>query len=266
MFKESLCKAKKFPFDAASAILRSTDLADKVSVSTVRRVLTANNLNARFAAVKPKLNNNQIRRRLSFAKLHQNWAPLDWQKIIFSDECRIELNPKTKSYVRRPKHMRFHPKYITESSKFSSSIMLWGAIRYDGKKMLIKCNTNVNSDEYIRILTEGLPQIYNHRYRFQQDGAPCHRSRQTMQFLEEKMIRQLENWPAQSPDINIIENVWKILKENVKKHHCNNLNELWRVIQLEWERIPVDLIKKTYDSLPNRMKAIIFSKGRTTKY
>ena len=111
MFKESLCKAK--------------NLADKVSVSTVRRVLTANNLNARFAAVKPKLNNNQIRRRLSFAKFHQNWAPLDWQKIIFSDECRIELNPKTKSYVRRPKHMRFHPKYIIESSKFSLSIMLW---------------------------------------------------------------------------------------------------------------------------------------------
>jgi len=30
-----IVQRKKFPFDAASAILRSTDLADKVSVSTV---------------------------------------------------------------------------------------------------------------------------------------------------------------------------------------------------------------------------------------
>jgi len=258
--------SKKFPFDTAPAINRSTGLSKKVSASTIKRILSDKGLPARLAARKPKLNKSQIKRRLEFAKVHNIWTTLDWHKIIFSDECRIELNPKTRSFVRRPKNTRFNPKYISESNKFSPSIMIWGAIRHDGRKVLIRCTTSVDSSEYIRILEEGLPTIYNHRYRLQQDGAPCHRSKATASYLQRKMIRLLDNWPAQSPDVNIIENIWHILKENVKKHHCENLEELWRIIQLEWGNIPSGTIEKCYASLPRRMKAIISNKGRSTKY
>ena len=46
-----------------------------------------------------------------------------------------------------------------------------------------------------------------------QDNAPCHVSRRTNQWKTENDIPTLE-WPPQSPDLNIIENVWIVIKSS----------------------------------------------------
>jgi transposase len=43
----------------------------------------------------------------------------------------------------------------------------------------------------------------------------CHVSRRTNQWKTENDIPTLE-WPPQSPDLNIIENVWKVIKTKVQ--------------------------------------------------
>ena len=69
--------------------------------------------------------------------------------------------------------------------------MVWGAIKNDGTKVLFRCNCSVDSIEYQRILTIGLPQIYRSRNIFQQDGATCHTSVSTKLFFENRAIRML---------------------------------------------------------------------------
>uniref|UniRef100_A0A3Q2QY88 Tc1-like transposase DDE domain-containing protein n=1 Tax=Fundulus heteroclitus TaxID=8078 RepID=A0A3Q2QY88_FUNHE len=42
---------------------------------------------------------------------------------------------------------------------------------------------------------------------FQDDNAACHRAKTVKTFLEKRHIRSI-SWPANSPDINPIENIW----------------------------------------------------------
>ena len=49
----------------------------------------------------------------------------------------------------------------------------------------------------------------------------------------------IDNWPPNSPDLNPIETVWRILKSRVKLHHSMDHKQLRRAIEIEWDRITI---------------------------
>lgn len=248
--------------------LRTSCNLTHISIDTVKRTLRRFGQMGRVACKKPSLNNRQKRLRLRFANDCCNFNINDWSRIIFSDESKIELTPSRRQFVRRKvTDNKFSPKYLTGTMKFSKSIMIWGAIRYDGKRVLVRCNGNVDQYEYQRILDVGLPQICNNRYKFQQDGASCHTANSTKQYFIRKAIRQFEKpWPPQSPDLSVIENVWDILKDMVKSRNATSEDELWQICQEEWQKIPEDKIKHLYESIPRRIVVVMKAKGGNTKY
>ena len=78
----------------------------------------------------------------------------------------------------------------------------------------------MNSDRYQQVLEEKLfPWMAIHGAKiFLQDGAPCHKSKKSMalQKSKEKYFTVMD-WPANSPDLNPIENVWSIMKARLKR-------------------------------------------------
>ena len=124
-----------------------------------------------------------------------------------------------------------------------------------------------DSKKYCSILKEGLIPYYESKDIFQQDGAPCHTSRETKKFLKNNKIETIE-WPSKSPDINPIENVWGWMVKDIYfgKPAYKNVNELKKAIFDSWARIPDEVINKLIDSMPHRMHKIIEMKGMPIDY
>jgi len=82
----------------------------------------------------------------------------------------------------------------------------------------------------------------------------------------ERGIHLLPYWPAQSPDLNPIENLWSILDHNVRDRRPQNKAELFRVLQDGWNALDRDLLRRLVDSMPRRIQAVLDNNGWPTKY
>ena len=102
---------------------------------------------------------------------------------------------------------------------------------------------------------------------FMQDNAPCHTAKSVKTFLSEKDVTVME-WPAQSPGMKPIENVWKLLNERAKEKNPRNVNieELKTNLKCRWEKISVDECKTLIWSYSKRCQAVIESKGLHINY
>jgi hypothetical protein len=107
-----------------------------------------------------------------------------------------------------------------------------------------------------------LPGIFQQTTVSQDDNAPVHRARIVQQYKQENDIHSM-SWPAQSPDLNIIENVWLHLKRELKKRlsHINTTADLEQEIGRAWTSITPNYVKQLYKSIPRRILRVIRSKG-----
>lgn len=259
--------SKEDPFKTASNILNEAQTENAISSRTVRRILQYNGLFGRISKRKILISNKNKKKRLQFSLAYKNFSPEFWNNIIFSDEILFKLFSVTRKYVRRPIGKRHLNRYVTKSVRqCTGSILVWGAIKQDGTRSMVRCWGRLNSAKYQSVLTEGLLSIYNTSNIFVQDGASCHRSISTMEYLNQNSINVLSNWPPQSPDCNIIENVWSVLKTNVFNNKPRSSFELWKYIQEEWQKIPTNLFKRLYSSIPARLNEIRKSRGGVIKY
>ena len=93
--------------------------------------------------------------------------------------------------------------------------MVWGAICQDGWRSIVWTERSINSEYYCEIIQENLVVKDDlNEFVFQHDGARCHDSVYTNQFMEENSIELLP-WVPYSPDLSIIENVWSFIKDIV---------------------------------------------------
>uniref|UniRef100_A0A9J8DCQ8 Tc1-like transposase DDE domain-containing protein n=1 Tax=Cyprinus carpio carpio TaxID=630221 RepID=A0A9J8DCQ8_CYPCA len=100
---------------------------------------------------------------------------------------------------------------------------------------------------------------------FQHDLAPSHSAKTTGKWFTDHGITVL-NWPANSPDLNPIENLWDILKRKLRDARPNTLDELKAAIEASWASITPQQCHRLIASMPRRIEAVISAKGFPTKY
>ena len=121
-----------------------------------------------------------------------------------SQNDRVYANVKAKRDVP-PSRLLKPRKHCTKS------VMVSVAVSKLGKTSLVfvESGAKVNIAYYCDLVLKNglLPDIHRlsgNKFKFQQDGAPSHRSKQTVAFLQANVPDFIEppNWPPNSPDLN----------------------------------------------------------------
>jgi len=74
------------------------------------------------------------------------------------------------------------------------------------------------------------------------------------------------DWPANSPDLNPIENLWNIVKRNVEKRMPKNQQDLSHFMVEEWNAIPKSMLINLVKSMKRRCELVIESNGERISY
>jgi transposase len=242
------------------------------SRSTVNRILIKYGLKSHYAVCKPLLNGKQRKRRVEWARDKQNWDIDKWSNVVFSDESMFRTYSHTRSeIVRRFDNERLSHICTKKVLQHGAQVHVWGSFSRFGVGILKRINGNLNSKNYQDLIVNNIDITGQclvfplPNFIFQQDNAPCHRSASTVSFLKTKKINILD-WPANSPDVNPIENLWGIIKRKINNMDTLNSEKMWIEIQKLWYNIPSSLCRRLVDSMPRRVSSIIKMKGYHTKY
>ncbi|GFS71129.1 transposable element Tcb1 transposase [Trichonephila clavipes] len=243
-----------------------------VSAETVRNVIRHAGYSSRVARKKPFISLQSQKKRLEFAKTHQLKTDNFWKKVIFSDKSKFNIfGSDGRRTVWRKPNTALDPKNLRPTVKHDGgSVMVWGCMASNGVGNLVFIDGIKDYKLYIDILDNNLKESakkldLDGNFIFQLDNDPKHTARNVKMWCLFHCKQQLHT-PPQSPDINVIENLWATLEIAVQKHQIRNKSHLKQVLQEEWDKISPDTTKKLVESVPRRLEDIIKAKEHATKY
>lgn len=213
-----------------------------------------------------------IAARLRWAVDHTHWKGL-WNIVLFSDEKRLNLDGPDgcKHYWQDLRKER--RTYFSRHSG-GGGIMVWAAVSAKGKTDLFIVDGTLNKEKYTGILETVMLPFAHDKYgtrkkdfRFMQDNASVHTARHCKAWFKQHKVNVLP-WPALSPDLNPIENVWGVLAKAVYANgrQFKSVQELKTVVLQKWEDISDDLVRHFINSMPQRCLKVIKADGKKIKY
>lgn len=247
-----------------AALTRSGTL---VSLKSIKRDLQAKGFRNLVRPVVSTRSPKQLAEKRRFAKQEYRDIRAGRKQLpFFSDECWVS----TAEGGCRTMWVQHRSQLLPRERKCrwneAASLQVWGVVglnyrylhimpRYqsndDGKEV----GYTLNSERYIRTCIAPIrAQLRGHR--LQQDGARCHHSVAVKNYLMRNGIETF-NWPASSPELNMIERVWSILKSAVAELAPTSESELRRAIRTAWNAIPVEVMNRTVNGyLPSLFNAM----------
>ena len=158
---------------------------------------------------------------------------------------------------------------------FSKSLMVSVGVSALGRTNIhfIEPGVKINGKYYRDVLLmQGLlPDIreITEYFIFQQDGAPAHRARETVELLQAETPDFIPPtlWPPNSPDLNPVDyKIWSVMEEKVYRYRIHDVNELRRRIVDAWDEMDQRVIDESVKQWRKRLRACVDGQGGHFEY
>ena len=215
-------------------------------------------------------------RRCRFARHHQHKRTC-WDKVLFVDSkyFYVSLKGSSKVWVSAGEPAQ------KPAFKKSAGLHVYGGFSAAGTTQLVIASgtagfklpgagKGVNAEEYQHILQEHLLPAARRMFKganwqLLHDSARPHTAQSTQEFLKRR-AQVVAHWPANSPDLNPIENLWSWVQRRVNKMHVADMGSLKAAVFKAWSQIPPALLRELAASMTKRLQLVVKSKGAHTGY
>ena len=257
-----------------------------VSERTVQRLMSDYGVKIYTAAQQKVMKPERCQERVSLLRGSKFRTTRYWRRFAYSDECHWGLGVAKRARVHRSPgfEARYHSNKIQQRRKRATQqIHIFGLVWHStdpdkpGKSRLRfysgtgKKGAMIQPD-YRAILTDTVAADMPTGPRGKillEDNHHSHghaRGSILYEFKEWLKIRWQANIPT-SPDLNVIEKIWRLLKQRVKaRGHPTGLVQLREWIQAEWDAIDQATINRYIDDMPKRAADICRRGGGLLPY
>lgn len=262
-------RVQETPFTTVTSLMEEFG---GISYWTIRRRLHENGIFSFIPARQTKMTDLHREKRVQFCE--ENYGR-DWDKVIFSDEKTFKSSSDRTVSLWRPRKQRYNPKYV-QNIKLSGRITcgVWAYITSGGPGEICETTPRMNSQEYASILEDVYIPSMNalfgnemNEFFFMQDNARIHTSAHMRTWFHSHPEIILLNWPAYSPDLNPIENLWANMIYNWPDQVYRNRNEIMNMAKTIWENFRgTNEVQNLYGSMQNRLREVIDFNGNWCSY
>ena len=209
-------------------------------------------------------------KRLEWAR---NNLKTDFSCVLFTDEARATLDGPD-GWASGWVHKDAEKPTRLRRQQGGGGIMFWAGIIDDTLlgPFMVEEGVKLTSKTYCDFLEvnfcgwlENVPLSLRKKLVFMQDNAPSHSAKATIEFLSTIGFSntKLMTWPASSPDLNPIENLWAIIKMEIYKNgrQYEKKTDLWNAIVEAVNNLNPQKVKKLTSSVNQRLFEVILKKG-----
>lgn len=242
----------------------------KASIRTLQRAMSELGFEYKKVQRNPPLTSQHKKQRVEFAREWIGDNVLN-KNVVFTDEKRFSFDGPDNWFSW---YDSFDPPQRIKRHLGGGSVMVWGMTLPTGEIYVTRLVGKVDSTVYCSMLRDKVVPYLNLRlgegkFLFQQDNCKVHVSKMTKNYLETAKIKTID-WPSMSPDLNIQENIWKIISDEVyDQKQYDSAELLWQSIQEVVDDLNAsrkETFKNIYNSYNKRLLDVIDAKGNPINY
>ncbi|GFW51623.1 transposable element Tcb1 transposase [Trichonephila clavipes] len=149
-------------------------------------------------------------------------------------------------------------------------IMVRGGIGYHSRTPLVRISGTLNSQRYISEVLKPVALPYLQGFAtaiFQPHNERPHVARILQTFFVNHQIELLP-WPARSPNLSLIENMWSMVVQRLTQitPPAATPDQLWQRVEAAYSAVPEVHIQSLFGLMPRRVTAVIFNNGGYSGY